>query len=137
MSEYEKNAIEFLKRNNIRFTQKDATVDYPDWDKNHCHYLHVCRFYNRNTKKSMTVKFFGSVQDYYDGKEIAGAYSVLACLIKCDVGTIDDFMHEFGYEINSYEDYKKLEKTYKAVKREYANVKRVFADCLDELAEIN
>ena len=94
------------------------------------------RFYNRNTKKSMTVHFFSSLNDYLNCNTDLQAYDVLACLQKYDVGTIDDFQSEFGYEINSYADAKKLEKTYKAVKREYKQVLRVFDNCLEELRNI-
>ena len=45
-------------------------------------------------------------------------------------------MAEFGYEVNSWKDVKRIEKTYKAVRREYNNVVRVFGDCMDALQEI-
>ena len=64
------------------------------------------------------------------------SYDVLACLTKYDVGSIDNFVSEFGYEINSWEDAKRIEKTYKAVCREWKGVQRVFSDCLEELSEI-
>ena len=132
MSEYEVKANEFLKANNIRFSVFYVGETIPNWDDNY-RSEYKCRFYNRNTKKSMTVHFFQSLHD--SGIEPT-SYDVLACLQKYEVGTIDDFVFEFGYEVKSWEDVKKIEKTYKAVKREYKNVLRVFGDCMDELQEI-
>ena len=136
MDSYEKDAIDFLKKNNIRFSQKEGVEEYPEWDKENVHYMHECKFFNRNTKKSMTVKFFGSIDDYYNGKTEASVYSVLSCLQKYEVGSLDNFIDEFGYTINSGKEFLKVEKVWKAVMREYSNVERVFGDCLTELREI-
>ena len=135
MCEYEKNAIDFLKRNNIRFSVIRTTTERCDWD-NKQHYAHYVRFYNRNTRKSMSVKFFSSLRDFIDMNEKCSAYDVLACIQKYDVGTIDDFVSEFGYSFETWEDVRKAEKTYKAVVHEYKGVKRVFGVCLDALREI-
>ncbi len=135
MSEYEKQAVNFLKRNNIRFSVLRTTVETCEWD-NKSHYRHYVRFYNRNTKKSMSVRFFSSLQDFWDMNEKCTAYDVLACIQKYDVGTIDDFVSEFGYSFNTWEDVRKAEKTYRAVVHEYKGVERVFGDCLEELREI-
>ena len=136
MSEYEKQALDFLKKNNISFKQLDVDAGYPDWDNGSMHYCHKVRFSNKNTGKSMIVNFWGSVMDFMDGKDTATPYDVLACLQKYDVGSITEFMCDFGYEIHSYSDAKRLEKTYKAVCREYKAVCRVFGDCMEELQEI-
>ena len=135
MNEYEKQAVDFLKKNNIRFTFDEPEIECPDWD-NYEHFKFHCVFYNRNTRKRMTVNFYSSRQDYFDGKDTVSAYDVLACLQKYDVGSMDDFVSEFGYEIHSYKDFKRLEKTYKAVCREVKGVQRVFADCMEDLQEI-
>lgn len=61
-------------------------------------------------------------------------YDLLAGLTKNDVGTLEDFCSEFGYD----EDSKKAEKTYNAVKEEYNKVCTIFNDEeLTELQEIN
>ena len=135
-SEYTVKAEEFLKKNNIRFSQKEGEVMPCDWDNGELHYMHLCRFYNRNSGKSMTVRFFSSRNDYWEGNSFTDSYSVLSCLQKYDVGDIENFISEFGYEIHGYSDFKKVEKTFKAVTREYKNVLRVFGDCLEDLREI-
>lgn len=55
-----------------------------------------------------------------------GAYSILACLEKYDVGSMDDFMHEFGYEIKSANDLANFIATYNAVVKEYNDLCRIF-----------
>ena len=132
MSEYTLKAKRLLRNNNIRFSVSYIGENIPSWDNDY-HSEYKCRFYNRNSKKSMTVHFFQSLRN--SGIEPT-SYDVLSCLQKYDVGSIDDFISEYGYEIYSWEDAKKVEKTYKAVQREYKGVCRVFADCLDELSEI-
>ena len=133
MSEYTIKAKEFLKKNNIRFSVSYIGENLPDWDNNY-HSEYLVKFHNRNTKKSMTVHFF---QSLHNSGEKPTSYDVLSCLQKYEVGTIDDFISEFGYSVNSWEDVKKIEKTYKAVCREYKKVLHVFGDCMEELIEIS
>lgn len=54
------------------------------------------------------------------------AYAILACLEKYDVGSMDDFMHEFGYEIRSAKDMANFIQTYNAVVKEYNDLCRIF-----------
>lgn len=58
------------------------------------------------------------------------AYDVLACLTKCDPGTLEDFCDEFGYDLDS----KKAEMVYNAVKDEYNNLCMLFSD--EEIAQL-
>lgn len=135
MNEYDVQANEFLKKNNIRFSVLETYTDICNWD-NQYHFMHKVRFYNRSTKKSMTLTFTTSLNDYQNGDDSCRAYDVLACIQKYDVGSIEDFVSEFGYTFDTWEEVKKTEKTYKAVVHEYKGVQRVFADCLDELRDI-
>lgn len=65
-------------------------------------------------------------------------YDILACLTTYDVGSIDDFMQEFGYQINCVEDMTNFIETYNAVVKEYNDVKRCFtSEQIELLAEIN
>lgn len=133
MSEYTIQARKFLAENNIKFSVSYVGENQPNWDDQY-HSEYLVRFYNRNTRKSMSVHFF---QSLHNAGQEPTAYDVLTCLQKYDVGTIDDFVAEFGYEVNSWKDVKRIEKTYKAVRREYNNVVRVFNDCMDALQEIS
>jgi hypothetical protein len=61
------------------------------------------------------------------------SYDVLACLTKYDVGTLEDFCYEFGYDSDS----KTADRVYAAVKEEWLNVCRIWNDSeIEELAEI-
>lgn len=55
-------------------------------------------------------------------------YDILACLTKYDVGSMDDFMHEFGYEIKCTKDMTDFINTYNAVVKEYNDVRRCFTE---------
>lgn len=59
-------------------------------------------------------------------------YAVLSCLTKYDPETFEDFCFEHGYDTDSRKAYD----TFLAVDKEWHEVKRMFADCLEELAEI-
>ena len=61
------------------------------------------------------------------------AYDILAGLTKNDPETFEDFCANYGYD----EDSRKAEATYFTVQKEWANVRRLFADCMEELEEIN
>ena len=66
------------------------------------------------------------------------AYDILACLRPNEPEDVDDLMSEFGYEVNSAEDYRALEKMARALKRQNAGLRRLFSDDeLGLLAEIN
>ena len=135
MSEYTLKANKFLAKNNIRFSVLETFVGVCEWDGK-VHFKHKVRFYNRNTKKSMTLTFTSSLRDYETGNMEVTAYDVLACLTKYEVGSLDDFVSDFGYTIDSLESFRKTEKTWKAVKHEYKGVLRVFGDCMEELQDI-
>ncbi len=60
-------------------------------------------------------------------------YSILACLQKYEVGTLEEFCNEFGYDSDS----RKVENTYKSVANEYAEMAKMFTpDELEILSEI-
>ena len=73
----------------------------------------------------MKFAFWDSIVNTYN-KKVPSAYSILACLEKYDVGTIDDFVHEFGYEVRKWSDVKRIENIYNAVVKEYNDLCRIF-----------
>lgn len=95
----------WLKSNGISFHCKEPEI--VDWE-GRPHFMFKCRFYNKWNKKSMTVDFKTSYQDYLDGVEELSVYDVLACLQKYDCGTFVEFAHEFGYDTDSREAEKNL-----------------------------
>lgn len=82
-------------------------------------------FGKENCGRTMIAKAVKELQ-----QEIAeakpNAYSILACLEKYDVGSMDDFMHEFGYEIKSAKDMANFITIYNAVVNEYHDLCRIF-----------
>ena len=54
-----------------------------------------------------------------------------------DVGTIDDFVSEFGYEVHKWDDVRRIERTYKAVVRQYNALCKIFTpEQMEKLREI-
>lgn len=66
-------------------------------------------------------------------KAAPSAYDVLACIEKSEPMTFEEFCDNYGYNSDSIAD----EKTYKAVLDQQIHINRIFADCMDELQEIN
>ena len=54
------------------------------------------------------------------------AYDILSCLQKYDVGDIEDFICEFGYEIKKRGDLTRIQNIYNAVVKEYQDICRCF-----------
>ena len=52
--------------------------------------------------------------------------SILSCLEKYEVGSMDDFMYEFGYEIKCVKDMINFINIYNAVVKEYNDLCRIF-----------
>lgn len=76
---------------------------------------------------TMWVKFWDSTFNTQNGRK-PNEYDILSCLQKYDVGTIDDFVSEFGYEVNCMADNKRIQRIYKAVCNEYKKVCRCFTE---------
>lgn len=65
-------------------------------------------------------------------------YDILACLEKYEVGSMDDFIYEYGYEIKSAKDISNFISTYNAIVEEYNGLCRIFtAEQMEMLREIN
>lgn len=136
MSEYVKQAKDFLTSCNAKMTltYTDRKVN-KDWNDN------VPRNTYRVTittpRGRMQVKFWDSINNTRNHVKPT-EYDILACLQKYDVGTIDDFISEFGYEVKEWADVKRIQRTYKAVVNEYEKVRRCFTeDQIEAMQEIN
>ena len=91
-------------------------------------YVFTCRL--TRGRKQYTFTFGQSIAA---GGEEPDMYSILSCLTKHDPETFENFCSDYGYDTDS----RTAERTYKAVCREWAAVERLFADCIEELSEIN
>lgn len=79
--------------------------------------------------------YIGFGKYYNNNKDFAEptSYCVFSGLQKNDVGSLENFCDDFGYDTDS----RKAEKIYKAVVDEYNNLKMLFNDKeLEEMAEI-
>jgi hypothetical protein len=127
-SEYDLQAEKFLNDTGTSFKAKyfDHNFYFAD-DKDT---RDIYKITLRNSKGSYTFKFGQSIANC--GQE-PDAYDVLAGLTTYDVGSLEDFCSEFGYDVDS----RKAEKIYKAVCKEYQNLCRLFtSEQLEKLAEI-
>lgn len=91
------------------------------------------KFWDRvvNTRKNM---FAGSECRLWRNPT---AYDILSCLTTYDVGDIEDFISEFGYEIKKRGDFTRIQNIYNAVKKEYEDVHRCFTESqIEKLQEI-
>lgn len=84
------------------------------------------RYYNA-LRPTEAIKFQKELKAKRE-KAIPTEYDILACLQKYDVGSMDDFMHEFGYEITCTQDMTNFINTYNAVVKEYNDIRRCFTE---------
>ena len=133
MSEYVQQAKKFLESCKATMEINYVGLEVPNWDKKE-HATYDCII--KTPKNEMTVHFYASLFDTERG--IAPTeYDVLACLQCYEVGELEDFMFEFGYEIKQRGDLKRIQDTYKAVKKEYKDVCKCFTKKqIEKLAEI-
>lgn len=77
---------------------------------------------------------FGRVYERNEDYAIPTAYDVLSCLQKNEVGTLEEFCREFGYDTDS----RKAEKIYSAVCHEWQEIKALYNDEeIERLQEIS
>lgn len=123
---YTKLANDFAKKHGIKLhvLDKDYRRYFPD-DKE-MRWVFKLRLERRGKQYTFT---FG--QSLNDGDKAPDMYDVLACFVKYDPESYENFLSEYGYADN-----RNAEKTYKAVCKEYQNVEKLFGDIMDELKEI-
>ena len=82
------------------------------------------------------TKFINKIKKERDECKIT-EYDILASLEKYDVGSIDDFMREFGYEVKKLKDMTNILNIYNAVVEQYRNLCRCFTEeQIEQLREI-
>ena len=124
MNEYVQQAKDFLKDCNATMEIKYAGLAIPNWDTQQ-HATYHCLI--ETPKGEMGVLFYASLVDAQKGK-FPTEYDILSCLSTYEVGDLEDFMFEFGYEIKQRGDLKRIQDTYNAVVREYQDVCRCFTE---------
>lgn len=139
-NEYSKQAEDFLRKTGtiLSIVYVDTIPAREAW-YNNSFSLSVDKYKVtiKRDHKMFTIYFFGSI-DMCNKNLRPDAYDILSSL-SCDYyeGTIDDFVKEFGYEVESWQDVKRIEKIYKAVCRETKSIKRLYnEDEIEMLLEI-
>lgn len=128
MTEYQKQAIDFLTATNTKFIAKF---------KKHAIYFNddkqprdIYRITLKNDRHKFSFDFGQSINN--TGKAPT-EYDVLACITKYDPYSFEDFCGEFGYNSDSRKTYK----IYEAVENEWANVNKLFtSEEIEHLQEI-
>ena len=135
MTEYEQQALDFLKACNATMEINYIGKEECSWDNNILHNKYC--FIITTPFGVMEDYFFDSRHNTINNIKPVSAYSILACLEKYDVGTIDDFVREFGYEVHCWNDVKRIEETYKAVTEQYNTLCNIFTpEQMEQLREI-
>lgn len=130
-TKYEQQANNFLKSTN--------TIIDVRYLKNGKHFesdTDVRDIYKITIKRGQSIfKFnFGQSINGTIKKQKPTNYDILACLTKYDVGALEDFCSEFGYDLDS----KTTKKTYNAVCKEFDNVCKMWTDAeIQILQDIN
>ena len=133
------NWKENSKRNKYRFTittpRGKMTGDF--WDSIHNTEITLmtpemyCRkhygWYYEGLMRNEQAKIRKSLQEE-KAKTVPTPYDILSCLTKYDPGTMNDFFHEFGYEIHNADDMFTFMNTYNAVVKEYRDLCRIFTE---------
>lgn len=145
MNEYVKQAKDFLESCNatmeIMYLGTEVNKDWDDERERDTYMINI-----RTPKGNMQVKFWDSINNTIKNSNFRRinrsrikptAYDILSHLQKYDVGDIEDFICEFGYEIKKRGDLTKIQNIYNAVVKEYNDVCRCFTEeQIQEMREI-
>ena len=136
MTDYEREAKDFLFdcRAEMIIVFQERQTNPEIWNDNRL----------RNKYHFTITTPFGTMEgDFWDSADNTKKgnrpteYDILACLEKYDVGTIDDFVSEFGYEVRKWGDVKRIENDYEIVKKQYNDLCRIFTpEQMERLREI-
>ena len=135
MNEYVKQAQEFLTSCNatmqITYAGKELNSNWKDKELRNTYFATIT-----TPQGTMKVKFWDSIYNTMRGIKPT-EYDILACLEKYDVGTFEDFVNEFGYDVSESDNLRCTKRIYKAVTREYNDICRCFTEeQLESLREI-
>ena len=107
MSEYDKQAADFLAKYGIKFRASLSDTKTAPWAKEKFGQYHHYRVTLSKPGARVSFDFFGSTADYKAGRKETTPYDVLACL-SCDVDTpetFEGFCSEYGCNEDSRKDY--------------------------------
>ena len=128
-------ANDFIRETKTDFSYKYLKTDvYFYGDKNK---RDIYKVTLKRGEREFVFTFGNSIIETEKGNRQIDAYDVLATLTKYNVGSIDDFISEFGYSSNEM-PISEIQKIYKDVKNEYNQLKMLYNDKeMEKLREIN
>lgn len=134
-SEYEAQAIDFLKDNKVNltivFSHKGKHFPTDKQQRN------IYRVILETERGSYEFNFGDSINNTEKGAGVPKAYDILACLNVYEVDDFANFCMEFGYELNTAEQIRQAQKTHLAVAEESRALRRLFtSEQLEQLSEI-
>lgn len=127
------------KRNKYRFTitTPKGKMSGDFWDSIMNTNMHLMtlndfcvKYYRRKTEWMSSGEKVRASQELTKlrKKAVPTPYDILSCMQKYDVGTMNDFFDEFGYEVHSADDMFCFMNTYNAVVKEYRDLCRIFTE---------
>ena len=126
MNEYQKQAKDFLTNCGATMKIEYLTEDInKTWNDNV--YRNVYRASIKTPLGVMSVKFWDSVYNTENNIEPT-EYDILACLQKYELGSFEDFVSEFGYEVEDANDRRNAKQIYNFACREYQKICRCFTE---------
>ena len=138
MSEYEAQANEFLSKSGTKMTiSRIGEVEgFPFDDKDSMWHDKYQVTLSRDGKQ-YRFQFYGSFYDWQHNKR-PSRYDVLACVEKYEVpDKLEDFAAEFGYDLESSKDYKRVNRIWEACKKQYEKLLWLFGDeFMEQLQQI-
>ena len=137
MSEYTNQAKKFLEScdatMNFMYLGTEVKKDWNETRKRDAYMVNI-----RTPLGNMQVKFWDSIVNTLKNKErhLSGLKKKIQ-ITEYDVGDIEDFMLEFGYEIKERGDFKRIQNIYNAVVKEYKDICRCFTpEQIEKMQEI-
>jgi hypothetical protein len=142
MNEYEKQANLFLLNTNTSFQYAlvNVVLGFPndDSDKEPRNHFKVLL---KNSKGEITLDYYGSINDYREGKETLTRYDVLSSLsynVYQPSDSMWEFAEELGYVISTEKTFKNVQRIHKEVKRQHQALVKMFTkEELEQLQDIN
>jgi len=135
MNEYVQQAKDFLEKcdASIDFTYLGKKVN-PNWNDNQIRNTYGVTIFT--PLGNMTLKYWDSVVSTRNGSQPT-EYDILACLQKYDVGSFEDFVSEYGYEIEEFAERQRVKNIWYATCKEYERVCKCFTEeQIKEMREI-
>lgn len=138
-SEYDRQAREFLSRSGTEMEIKfEGIVNGFPFDPSDTMTHRFYHVYMKRGSARFSTPFYGSHADAIKGKD-PSEYDILSCLQSGDVAdTVEEFAREFGYVIDSSDEFMRVRKIWKQCKTQYEKLTKFFGDeWMAELQEIN